>query len=146
MKPIHIVIVSIVVLVLAGIAAVAASISGNKKQNDPNYTGPDTESGSGSSGSGSSGSKTVSLNRDKPIGVGSSGPEVEYIQKLYNASRYVSTPLVVDGKFGSKTLNAVIKVMGFGTTQTTVNKFEARLKSEAAGTDGSFFSIFGYKL
>lgn len=145
MKTTHIVIVSIVVLVLAGVAAIASGIAANKKKNDPAYNGPtDADSSSGSRSSTGSG-KTVSMNRDKPVGVGSSGMEVETIQKLYNASKYATTPLVVDGRFGSKTLSAVIKVMGFGTTQTTVNKFEARLKSESATSD-SFFSMFGWKL
>lgn len=116
----------IVLAILAIIAAWATSYAKRKSQNDPNFIPGEDSTGKGSTGTGSS----VSLNYDKVLGSGSKGEEVKELQRLYNAKYPTATPLVVDGIFGPKTLNAVIVVMGFGVFTTTLNKFKAQLASK----------------
>lgn len=129
MKPKHIFILVIVLAILALIAAVANAFG---KSNETVSPGPGSTpsggstGGSGSSGSGSSSGSTVTLDYDRSLFMGSKGAEVVELQKMFNASP--GTPkLSTDGQFGAKTLNAVIKVMGFGTTYTTLRKFQAGL-------------------
>ncbi len=127
MKPKHIFILVIVLAILALIAAVANAVGKPTAETipDPGKPSGGTGSGSGSSGT-STGSATVALDYDRSLFVGSKGAEVVELQKMFNASPG-SPKLSTDGQFGVKTLNAVIKVMGFGTTYTTLRKFQSGL-------------------
>lgn len=154
MKTIHIIIGLVTLVILALLAAVVSAVAKNKRGNDPAYVPPAAGGGSGSTGStGSSSSpkKPAPLDYDKVLGLGSKGQEVEELQRLYNASRYGTPKLVVDGDFGSKTQAAVLKVMGFGIFSTSLNSFTARLNAadsstsapESSGSSWSWYSFLG---
>ncbi len=85
----------------------------------------DTPSGSGSSSSGSSSGGSYSR-RGFPLKKGSGGNEVKALQKYLNSVNNYG--LVVDGKFGSKTENALKRWNGKtevseGYYNSTIKKF-----------------------
>ena len=138
MKTKHIVISAVVLAVLALIAAVANAYSKNKATNLPapelpaNGTVPATTT-------------PAALQANKKLGIGSKGEEVKALQLLFNASTH--TPkLVADGAFGAKTLNAVVKVMGFGTLSTTLAAFKTKIETQVVSktaSDSFYKSLIG---
>lgn len=124
MKTKTIVIIASTLAILALIAAVANAYSKNRKSSEGSST---DDSGTGGTASGTS-SSTVKLDESKKLGIGSKGNEVKALQLLYNTKYPSRTPLVVDGDFGSKTLSAVIFVMGVGSLSTTLGTFRAKIE------------------
>lgn len=146
MKPKTLFIVVGTLVLLALIAAIANAFKKNRANSSS-----DTGSGSGGSSSGgssstSSGSSTVKLDESKKLGIGSKGNEVKALQLLYNNKYPSRTPLVVDGDFGSKTLTAVIFVMGIGTLSTTLGAFRSKIEGTTVSPETkSFLESIGLK-
>lgn len=124
MKTKTIVILVSTLAILALIAAVANAFAKNRKNSLESDL---SNSGTGSS-EGTKSSSTVSLDENKKLGIGSKGNEVKALQLLYNNKYPSRTPLVVDGDFGSKTLSAVVFVMGVGSLSTTLGAFRAKIE------------------
>ena len=125
------IIIGVVVLVLiALIAAIVSAYAKNKKASDPNYQPFTSADGKVKFDEpGKSDTTTPSLDLGKKIGFGSRGNEVKALQAMYNAAYPTSTKLVVDGVAGSKTVGAIVKVMGFGVLSTSLSEFSAKLNA-----------------
>jgi peptidoglycan hydrolase-like protein with peptidoglycan-binding domain len=124
MKTVYIVLIVIFLCLLGLGGAVAATYAKNKSNNDPDVVPVP----GGAAGSSSGSVSTKALDQNKKLGIGSKGAEVKELQRLFNAGGG-QPALVEDGVFGTKTMSAVIKVVGFGTVNTTLNAFAAAMKS-----------------
>lgn len=143
MKTKTIVILVSTLAILALIAAVANAYGKNRKDSSGNK---DIDTSGSGSGSGTSGSTTVKLDESKKLGIGSKGNEVKALQLLYNTKYPSRTPLVVDGDFGSKTLSAVIFVMGVGSLSTTLGAFRSKIEGTTVSPETkSFLESIGLK-
>lgn len=128
MKRKNIIIAVVVLAILALVAAIANVYANNKSNSDPAFdpTQPKPSTGSGST--------PAVLDYNKKLGIGSRGEEVRELQLMYS-KKFPSSPIVADGIFGAKTLNAVIVVMGFGTTSTTLAAFKAKIDGSTASEE-----------
>lgn len=83
----------------------------------------DTDNGTGGGGNNNSGPVTGIINYDKVLSNGSTGAEVQILQGWLNKFNTLLpaplTPLVVDGKFGPKTLAMLQKLAGVSSITLT---------------------------
>lgn len=143
MKTSNIILLSIGLVALAILAAFGVVYAKHVKNNPKDSKSTDPLTGPVEL------SATPVLDQNRSLSIGSKGAEVSELQKVLNASGRAGSPLVVDGAFGGKTLNALILLFGFGTVSTTLAKTNAKLASlkDNSSTETKSFlgGIFGTK-
>lgn len=94
-----------------------------KQPGQPDISGKPDTTVSSQFQSGATTKPTTTSTGQFPVGIGATGDVVKNIQKYVNATNVLTTPLVVDGSFGSLT-SAGVKLTGYSVpvSQSDYNK------------------------
>lgn len=126
MKISHVIIIVVLIILLGAGAAAASAYANNKDAEKKNAPELDAN---GKATTTPAAAKPLDYNRSLFVGV--KGEEVKEFQRLYNASKFSTTDLLVDGIFGAKSLSAMRSVMGIVRISTTLTDFKAKLNGES---------------